>query len=257
MDLFTTPKDSRTRFLLLAARISEAINRSQSTMSPDFRRDFAALGDADTLWAFSLLLAAWHLRDDREVQELLRGKNLSPLYDQLGSVSLLAQFVQKVDSARSMTDLAGAGGVFSAAVENLGISLLRLALQSSAFQKARDALGRDFPARLTTELLTAEKPSTTANSRVSQNSDPVRRFSRLDFGARYPERPASDRSLSDERTNNVRALAASGSTPLPSLDSPVAEADADRQQAALEWLGDVGYEPHEIEAIRRRRIKFS
>lgn len=254
MDLFSPAKSPREALLLLAARIAESIGRSPNSMPHELRTSFAGLADAETIWSFALILAGWHARERGEATALLAPLNLESLYGQLGSVPLLGEFVKKAAAATSLADLSGAGAYFATAIENLGVPLLRMALMSPAFRQARESLLRTFPPAEVRALLSGAAPASSASGAIASRT---RRFERADFRFRYGQAPAASDPMPPvelEPRTPSRAMS-SAMTPLPTLELP--EEPGDRRAAALEWLGDVGYEPHEIEAIAQRRVKFS
>ena len=250
MSLFDAPKNERARLLQLAARMREAITRSPATMSATAKRSVTELMDADTTWALSLLLAAWHLRSDPEVATLVAPYGLSGLYGQFDGVQLLPEFARKVADAKNPIDLAGAGGYFATVVEHLGPSVLRVALMTDAFQRARASLLRAFPEREAQDVQ-VQKPAEEPAAPAAMPRD--KRFRTAGFRSRYPV-PSAAPSPSTQTPPRGALVASSGATPLPEIEAP---APAESYAAALEWLGDVGYTPEEIDAITKRRVRFA
>lgn len=250
MDLFRTTSDLRDSFLILAARIGEGITRSTKLMKEDLRASFLQLTDPATIWAFSLLLAGWQLRGHPEVPALLAPYGLTPLYDQLGAVPLLADFTVRAERATSAVDLAGASAYFATAVENVGVSLLRMALGSPQFLRAKDALVRAFPAEETLRKL--GEPAVANTGPLAAGKGRARKFD--DFGLRAGRRAEASVRAQVEPGPHPTVPESSSSTPLPMLELPDV---ADSRAAAMEWLGEVGYDPAQIEAILQRRVRFS
>lgn len=250
MDLFKTSSDPRETYVTLAARIREGISRSTKVMKEEVRAAFLQLTDAGTIWGFSLLLSGWQLRGHSEVAGLLAPYSLTPLYEQLGAVPLLADFTLRAERAGSAVDLAGASAYFAAAVENVGVSLLRIALSSPQFVRARDVLLRAFPEEET--MRKVGSAATAGAGLLAAGKGRARHFD--DFGLRAGRRTEPPRRAQVDHGPGPAPLTASSESPLPTLDLPEL---ADTRAAAMEWLGDVGYEPAQIEAILQRRIRFT
>ena len=245
MDLFTKPRSVRDLFLSVAARISDGIERSTTAMRPDVLLAFQQLTDAPTLWAFSLLLSGWQLRDQSQVAQLLVTLNLAPLYGQLSAVAMLSQFTQRAYQATSAVDLAGASAYFAAALENLGVPVLRMALQSALFRQAREDLLRRYPLA---EARAATPPRESESVPIPQAR--AKRFDQGDYRARA--KSVAGRLVPVQMTAAKPAPAAV--TPLPEMEPPPA---SDKHTTALEWLADIGYSAVQIEAIFKRRIRFT
>lgn len=251
MDLFRVTSDPRDLFLLLSARIQECIARSEKLMKEEVRTAFLQLTDASTVWAFSLLLSGWQLRSHSEVSGSLASYGLAPLYEQLGAVPLLSEFTARAERAASPVDLAGASAYFATAVENVGVSLLRMALGSPQFLRAKEALLTAFPAEATFRKL--REPGGNGTTAAAGQSR-TRRFD--DFGLRAGRRSESPARAPVEHAPRTVQPEPSSATPLPALDPPEF-ATVETRAAAMEWLGDVGYSPAQIEAILQRRVRFS
>ena len=250
MDLFKATNDPKETYLLLAARIREGIGRSTKQMKEEVRAAFVQLTDAGTIWAFSLLLSGWQLRGHSDVAGLLAPHSLTPLYEQLGAVPLLADFTLRAERAGSAVDLAGASAYFATAVENVGVSLLRIALSSPQFLRAKDTLLRAFPEEEV--LRRVGSAAMTGTAALAAGKGRARHFD--DFGLRAGRRTEPLARAPVEHAPRTAPPAGSSESPLPTLDLPEL---ADTRAAALEWLGDVGYEPAQIEAILQRRIRFT
>lgn len=245
--LYSTPSVPRERLLLSASRIAKALVDSPSSMrKAETRTAFASMADPDSVWAFALMLAGWHLQSrSGEVVELLMPYRLDALYQQFRSIPLLDQAVAKAVAAQDAVDLAGASGVFAAAFENVSLTLLQLGMGMPAYQQARRVLLSAFPLSAAEALVRGTASMSGPTSSSAGMASRAHRLDRTDSRFRYtaPSSRAQVDLLAD--------VMPSGTTPMPDAAMP----SRDPRTVALEYLGDLGYTADEIDQIEQRRAR--
>lgn len=123
----------------LAKTLALAMAASRRTLGADMQ----GMLTAPTVWTLSILLASWRGGADGDGVDMSRYPEFSGAFQMYSGV--LSRFIDAAIDARDQIQLASAGGLFVAALKQIGIGTLKGVMDSQRFRSVQSELIGRYP----------------------------------------------------------------------------------------------------------------